>query len=57
MATSGKIIKMEVDFSDTVDKKLPKYQELAQVIISNFIFITAVMHVLPMVMVKCYLHH
>ena len=31
MATSGKIIKMEVDFSDTVDKKLPEYQELAQV--------------------------
>lgn len=30
MAASGKIIKMEVDFSDTVDKKLPEYQELAQ---------------------------
>ena len=33
MATSGKIIKMEVDFSDTVDKKLPEYQELAQVLV------------------------
>ena len=33
MAASGKIIKMEVDFSDTVDKKLPEYQELAQVCI------------------------
>lgn len=31
MAASGKIIKMEVDFSDTVDKKLPEYRELAQV--------------------------
>ena len=31
MAASGKIIKMEVDFSDTVDKKLPEYQQLAQV--------------------------
>lgn len=36
MATSGKIVKMEVDFSDTVDKKLPEYQELAQVHIYNY---------------------
>ena len=33
MTASGRLIKMEVDFSDTVDKKLPEYQELAQVLL------------------------
>ena len=31
MADSGKLMKMEVDHSDTVDKSLPEYQEMARV--------------------------
>jgi len=31
MSASGKLIKMEMDYSDTVDKKLPEYQQIAQV--------------------------
>lgn len=31
MADSGKILKMEVDYSDTVDKSLPDFQEMARV--------------------------
>lgn len=31
MADSGKLMKMEVDYSDTVDKRLPEYQEMAKV--------------------------
>ena len=32
MSASGKLIKMEMDYSETVDKRLPEYQEIAQVI-------------------------
>ena len=31
MADSGKLLKMEVDYSDTVDKSLPEFQEMAKV--------------------------
>lgn len=31
MADSGKLMKMEVDYSDTVDRRLPEYQEMAKV--------------------------
>ena len=31
MADSGKLIKVEKDFSETVDKELPACQELAKV--------------------------
>lgn len=31
MADAGKLVKMEVDYSDTVDKKLPECQEMAKV--------------------------
>ena len=31
MADSGKLVKMEVDYSDTVDKSLPEFQEMAKV--------------------------
>ena len=38
MAESGKLVKQEKDFSDTVDKQLPECQELARVsFISNFL--------------------
>jgi len=36
MSASGKLIKMEMDYSETVDKRLPEYQEIAQVIIMSF---------------------
>ena len=35
MADSGKIMKVEVDYSDTVDKSLPEYQEMARVSFST----------------------
>ena len=31
MAESGKLVKMEVDYSDAVDKSLPEFQEMAKV--------------------------
>ena len=31
MAGDGRLVKMEVDYSDTVDKKLPECQEMARV--------------------------
>ena len=31
MTEPGKLLKMEVDYSDTVDKKLPELQEMAKV--------------------------
>ena len=31
MTESGKLLKMEVDYSDTVDKSLPELQEMAKV--------------------------
>ena len=31
MADSGKLLKMEVDYSDTVNKSLPEFQEMAKV--------------------------
>ena len=31
MADSGRLVKMEVDYSDAVDKALPECQELAKV--------------------------
>lgn len=31
MADSGKLVKMEVDYSETVEKKLPEVQEMAKV--------------------------
>jgi 26S proteasome regulatory subunit N5 len=30
MADSGRLVKMEVDFSDTLEKKLPEVQEMAK---------------------------
>ena len=38
MSASGKLIKMEMDYSDTVDKKLPEYQQIAQVTKSLFMY-------------------
>lgn len=31
MADSGRLMKMEVDYSETVEKKLPEVQEMAKV--------------------------
>ena len=31
MTESGKLLKMDVDYSDTVDKSLPELQEMAKV--------------------------
>ena len=31
MTESGKLVKMEVDYSDIVDKSLPELQEMAKV--------------------------
>jgi len=36
MADVGKVVKMEVDYSDTVDKKLPECQEMAKVCSEHF---------------------
>lgn len=30
MAADGRLVKMEVDYSETVDKKLPEVQEMAK---------------------------
>ena len=32
MASDGRLVKMEVDYSDTVEKRLPECVEMAQVI-------------------------
>ena len=37
MADAGKLVKMEVDYSDAVDKKLPECQEMAKVCQRRFI--------------------
>ena len=31
MADSGRLVKMEVDYSDTVERRLPEVQEMAKV--------------------------
>ena len=31
MADSGRLVKVEVDYSDTVDSRLPEVQEMAKV--------------------------
>ncbi len=31
MAAEGRLVKMEVDYSDVVDKRLPEVQEMAKV--------------------------
>ena len=31
MADSGRLVKMEVDYCETVDRKLPEVQEMAKV--------------------------
>ena len=35
MANSGKLVKQEKDFSETVDKELPACQELAKVFLDT----------------------
>ena len=37
MADAGKLVKMEVDYGDTVDKRLPECQEMAKVCQGSFI--------------------
>lgn len=36
MADSGRLVKMEVDYSDSVDRLLPECQELAKVTVAVF---------------------
>ena len=37
MADSGRLVKMEVDFSETLEKKLPEVQEMAKVSVCAYL--------------------
>ena len=37
MADSGRLVKMEVDFSEAVEKKLPEVQEMAKVSVCTYL--------------------